>query len=155
MVQKLLVQDTVPPHVKAESLVAGAGITIVYGTGTITISGGGGGGGGYSWANVTAASNPVLLVTGNGYMAAGAGVVNFVLPAAASFGDTYRIAGLGNLWTLAQNAGQSIIFGDETTTPGVFGNLTASKISDCVEIVCVVANVQFEVLSSIGNIFVN
>ncbi|MGD0510934.1 MAG: hypothetical protein ABSA33_03780 [Candidatus Micrarchaeaceae archaeon] len=155
MTQKLLVQDTVAPHVKAETLVAGAGISIVYGSGTITISGGGGGGGGYTWNNVTSASNPVTLLTGNGYVSSGAGVVNFTLPAAAAFGDTYRVVGNGNLWTLAQNAGQSIVYGDEITTAGVGGSLAASKISDCVEIVCTVANNLFEVVSSIGNIFVN
>ena len=155
MVQEVLVRDSVAPHVKADALVAGPGIAITFGVGTITISGGGGGGGGYTWTNVTSLLNPVLLATGTGYVASGAGAVNFTLPAAAAFGDTYRIAGTGNLWTVSQNAGQSIILGDKTTTAGVGGNLTASKISDCVEILCTVANTQFEVISSIGNIFVN
>ena len=155
MSQKLLVQDTVAPHVKAESLVAGAGVTIVYGSGTITISGGGGGGGGYSWSNVTSLANPVLLTTGFGYVASGAGVVNFTLPAAAAFGDTYVIVGNGNLWTLAQNAGQQVVLGDKSTTAGVGGSLAASKISDTLTIVCIVANTTFQVISSIGNIFVN
>src|ERR1700739_3394733 len=60
------------------------------------------------WNVVTSATNPNTLVTGNGYIAKGAGSVHFILPAAAAVGDTYVIAGYGNLWSLAQNAGQSI-----------------------------------------------
>lgn len=155
MVQQLLYQDSTAPHVRVASLVAGAGITITWGVGTITITGGGGSGGGFSWNNVTSLLNPVLLLPGNGFVASGAGVVQFTLPAAAAFGDAYTIVGNGNLWTLSQNAGQSVVLGDKTTTPGVGGNLTASKISDSVTIVCIVANTLFQVTSAIGNIFVN
>ncbi len=153
MVQELLVRDTVAPHVKADALVAGPGIGIVFGPGTITISGGGGGG--FTWNNVTILDNPVLLVPANGYVASGAGVVQFTLPAAAAFGDTYAIIGNGNLWTIAQHAGQQIVLGNQATTAGVFGNITASMISDCLEIVCIVANTKFQIVSSIGNVFLN
>jgi hypothetical protein len=153
VVTKLLVQDTVAPHVKADALVAGAGVTITYGVGTITISGGGGGG--FSWNNVTSILNPVLLIPANGYVASGAGIVQFTLPAAAAFGDTYSIIGNGNLWTVAQNAGQQIVLGNQSTTAGVGGSLAASMISDCIEIVCIVANTKFQIVDSIGNLILN
>ena len=112
---------------------------------------GGGGPGGITWTAVTSASNPVSLVTGNGYIATGAGVVNFVLPATSSVGDYFRIAGVGNLWTLTQNAGQSVKVGFVTSTIGVGGSVTATMSSDCIELLAVVANTQFIELSMQGN----
>lgn len=98
---------------------------------------------GLTWQVVTSADNPVTLTANNGYIAKGAGAVNFVLPAAASIGDTYRIIGYGNLWDIAQNAGQSVTIGFTTTTVGVGGSVTATMISDGLELVCVTANLEF------------
>lgn len=98
---------------------------------------------GLTWNVVTSANNPVTLAANNGYIAKGAGVVNFVLPAAAAVGDTFRIIGYGNLWTIAQNAGQSITIGFLTSTAGVGGSVTATMISDGLELVCVTANLEF------------
>ena len=97
----------------------------------------------FTWNVVTSASNPVTLTAGNGYITKGAGAVNFVLPAAAAIGDTFRIIGYGNLWTIAQNAGQSITIGFSTSTPGVGGSVTASMISDGLELICVTTNLEF------------
>jgi hypothetical protein len=107
-----------------------------------------------TWNIVTSATNPNSLVTSNGYIPKGAGVVVFILPAAAAVGDTFRIAGYGNLWTLTQNAGQLIFMGNQTTTAGVGGSLEATQIKDTAEIVCVTANTEFHILSSMGNITV-
>jgi hypothetical protein len=122
---------------------AGAGNTIV-----ISFTGGGGG---FTWSVVTSASNPVSLVAGNGYIPKGATAVSFVLPAAASVGDTFRIAGYGNLWTLAQNAGQSVIIGSVTSTAGATGSVSATMVSDSLELVCVTANTEFKEVSIQGN----
>lgn len=107
-----------------------------------------------TWNVVTSATNPNSLLAANGYIPKGAGVVVFILPAAAAVGDTFRIAGYGNLWSLTQNAGQSIFMGNQTTTVGVGGSLTATQVKDTAEIVCVTANTEFHVLSSMGNITV-
>lgn len=149
MAQELLIRDTVAPHVQAATLLGSGGISISYGSGSITINGTGGG---FAWNNVTSLDNPVSLVSENGYVASGAGVVNFVLPASAAFGESYNIIGNGNLWTIAQNAGQNIVLGNQQTSAGVFGSLSASMISDCVEIVCIVPNTKFQIDSSIGNL---
>jgi len=121
---------------------SGAGSTI-----TVNVTGTG-----VDWNAVTSATNPNSLVNGNGYIPKGAGVVTFVLPAAAAIGDTFLIAGYGNLWTLTQNAGQSVTLGIQTTTVGVLGSVTASQVRDSIELVCVTANTEFQIINGIGNL---
>ena len=120
--------------------------------GSIGGGGGGGGGGPYVWIVVTSANNNVTLMKDHGYIPKGAGQVVFVLPAAAGVGDMFRIAGYGNLWTLTQNAGQTVTLGVRTTTSGVGGSITATQVRDCLEIVCVTANTEFEILDDVGNL---
>ena len=105
----------------------------------------------FMWSIVTSADNVKTLVKANGYIAKGAGVVQFILPAAAAVGDTFWIKGYGNLWTLAQNAGQSVSLGSLTSTVGVSGSLSATQVKDGIEILCVTANTEFEVIDCIGN----
>lgn len=107
---------------------------------------------GLTWNVVTSANNPVTLVTQNAYIAKGALPVNFVLPAGAAVGDIYRIVGYGNLWTLSQNAGQSITIGFVTSTVGIGGSLQATMISDGIELVCVTTNLEFFEIGIQGNI---
>jgi hypothetical protein len=107
-------------------------------------------GGVVAW-NVVAVSGP--MVANNGYIANGGGLVTLTLPAVVAVGSAFRIcAANANLWSIAQNAGQSIQFDALATTVGVGGSLTATSIGDAIEIVCIVANTTFLVLSSVGNI---
>jgi hypothetical protein len=48
--------------------------------------------------------------------------------------------------TIAQNAGQTIRFGNLITTTGTSGNVTLINIGDGVSIVCNVANNGFQVV---------
>lgn len=132
------------------NVIGGADITTsaVGNTITITFTGGGGG---FTWNVVTSAMNPITMVAGNGYITKGAGVVDFVLPGAAAIGDTFRIIGYGNLWTIAQNAGQSIRLGFVSSTVGVTGSMSASMVTDCIDLVCVTANTEFFIPDSQGN----
>lgn len=106
--------------------------------------------GGLSW---TAVSSPTIMDPNNGYIPSA--TITLTLPALAGIGDEFRVAGNIGLWTIAQNAGQSIQFGNINTTIGVGGSLAATNHGDCVELVCIVANTTFAVISSIGNITVN
>lgn len=106
----------------------------------------------FDWNVVTSATNPNSLVAENGYIAKGAGAVTFLLPATAAIGDTFRIVGYGNLWTLTQNAGQTVFIGMDATTGGVGGSLTATNARDVIELLCVTANTEFEVVNVIGNL---
>lgn len=127
----------------------GAGVTTTLGASNqiiITVASSG-----FTWHVVTSANNPVTLVAENGYITKGAGVVDFVLPAAATVGDTYEIVGYGNLWTIAQNAGQSMRIGSAVTTAGVTGSLSASMVTDCIKMICVTANLEFFIPDCQGN----
>ena len=55
-------------------------------------------------------------------------------------------------WTLAQNALQTIKMGNDDTTVGIGGSLASSGNGDTVHIICSVANTNFVVISSMGNI---
>lgn len=120
---------------------AGNSILITF-TGTAT---------GFVW-NVVTGPGPITLVNQNGYIASGATPIQFVLPASASIGDYYRIAGQGNLWSLGQNAAQTVTIGIKTTTAGITGSIQALTVSDGIEIVCIAANTSFYELSMQGNI---
>ena len=105
----------------------------------------------FTWNTQTTSAT---LVANNGYISTSTGSpVAFTLPATANVGDTFKIAGEGSAgWTLAQNSSQQMFFGTNTTTAGVSGSLTSSEVGDCIEFICVVANVSFLVLSSMGTI---
>jgi len=106
----------------------------------------------FTWNVVTSANNPVTLVPQNGYICKGALPVNFILPAASAIGDGFKIRGYGNLWTVAQNAGQSITIGFRTSTIGVLGSISATMISDGLELLTVTANQEFYETYIQGNI---
>ena len=130
-------------------ILGGAGAT-TSGAGniiTVQISGTG-----FTWNVVTSAMNPVTLVKENGYITKGVATVSFKLPASAAIGDTYRIVGYNALWTVAQNANQTITWGIKTTTMGVGGSLASLFVNDCIEMVCVTANLEWIITDGSGNI---
>lgn len=124
-------------------------VTITAGAGTIDLSVLGGG---LVWSVETGGA--VAGVVNHGYITNLAGGVTVTLPNTAAVGSVIRICGMAGLWVLAQNAGETVYFGSTNTTTGVGGSLTATNAGDCVELVCIVANVDWRVLSSIGNITV-
>lgn len=107
---------------------------------------------GFGWVIVTSADNPVTLAPDTGYITKGAVPVQFILPAVAAVGDHFSIAGNSNLWTIAQNAAQTITLLDSQTTPGVLGSLTATRNRDSIEVVCVTANLDFQIVDCVGNL---
>jgi hypothetical protein len=110
-------------------------------------------GGGSDWIEVTAAS--ATMDSDTGYVTNNAGGVVLTLPAVAAFGSVFRVVGKNaSGWLIAQNAGQTIHFGTSNTTTGVAGSLQSTAQYDCVELVCITANTDFVVRSSIGNITV-
>jgi hypothetical protein len=92
----------------------------------------------------------------HGYIANKAGTLTFTLPVTCAVGKTFRFTGINTAtgWKIAQNNGQTIYFGASATTTGAAGYLQSTAIRDGVEIVCVVADTDFNVVSSIGNITV-
>ena len=105
-----------------------------------------------NWINQT--TTPVNLVADKKYVTNnGATLTTFTLPATSAFGTTIEIAGFSaGGWTLAQNSGQSINFGNAATTTGVGGSLSSSNKNDYIRLLCVTANTTWNVVGSIGNI---
>lgn len=134
----------------AASLTAGSGISITPGTNSITIANTGTD---FDWNDVTGTS--ASMAVDNGYMANNAALVTLTLPTTAAQFTKLKVAGNGaGGWTIAQNAGQSINFSSLTTTVGAGGSLSSINQYDAVEIICVVADTTWNVISSMGNITV-
>ncbi len=96
----------------------------------------------------------VTIEQNGAYISTNTSLVTFKLPTSGiAAGSTFRIAGFGTGgWKLNQNANQSIYFGNQNTTVGDGGYLASTVRTDCVEIVCVVANTTFLVVSPMGNV---
>lgn len=156
------VDSTVPLTFAADSGTATAAANIITFAGgtnvttsatgsTITIDATAGGS--FTWTEVTGTSQ--AMAVNNGYILNNAGLVTATLPSTAAVGDIVRVAGKGaGGWLIAQNSGQTIFFGSSTTSTGVGGSLASTNRRDCIELICVTANNDWDVLSSIGNITV-
>lgn len=97
--------------------------------------------------DITVEPNSLYISTNN------ASRVVFSLPAICNVGDYFRVAGFGaGGWRIQTSAGQFITFGDQQTSVG--GYLESIDDRDCIELVCVVANTEWQELSSQGNITV-
>ena len=109
---------------------------------------------GFTWNVVTSVSpvNPIILVTENGYITKGLALVSFMLPGSAAVGDTYKIIGYNAMWTIGQNANQTITLGIKTTTSGVGGSIASTGVNDTIEMICVTANLEWIITDVTGNI---
>jgi len=106
-------------------------------------------GGGITWSREAGAA--VAAVVDSGYIPTNVGLTTFTLPATAALGTIIEIAGeTAAGWLIAQNAGQSIQFGNLATTVGVGGSLASTNQYDTVKLLCRVANTTFSVLSNVG-----
>lgn len=105
--------------------------------------------GGMFWSREVNAA--VATAQDHGYVNTNVGLTTFTLPAVAALGTIIEILGeSAGLWTIAQNAGQNIQYGNVSTTPGVGGSLSASNRYDTVRIVCRVASTTWAVSSVTG-----
>jgi len=144
---QLIIGSTGVDPVVASITSTDSSITITAGAGTLDLSTN------YSvtWSEQTGAAQ--AMVADNGYILNNAGLVTATLPATAALGTIMRIVGKGaGGWAVAQNAGQTIHFGATDTTPGAGGSLASTNRYDCVSMVCITADTDFVILSSIGNV---
>jgi len=103
----------------------------------------------FQWNRV--AGPAVAMSVDNGYIPTNAAVVTLTLPAAPVVGDIIEICGEGlGGWIIGQNAGQSIQFGNVSTTVGVGGTLQSSNRYDTVRLVCRLDTTTWHVLSNTG-----
>ena len=126
---------------------ADGSITITNGAGTIDLAVVGTG---MPWTEVTGATQ--ALAVDNGYVSNRGAGVTFTLPDTAAFGSTIRIVGKLGAWVLAQNAGETIHFGNQDTTLGIGGSVDGIDDSDCIELLCTTADTDWTIMSAIGNL---
>ena len=108
---------------------------------------------GFTWTVVTLST---ALANGMGFIANNGGGVVFTLPLTAAIGDIFAVNTItSGGFTIVQNAGQKIQYGDVATTVGVTGSLVSDTIGDSLIFVCTATNTNFLVLSSMGNITYN
>jgi len=104
--------------------------------------------------------NPVagttqLMSPNSNYYPQSSSLTTFTLPVAAAAGTTMQIAGGGaGGWIVAQNAGQTINFGNQTTTTGTGGSIASQNRYDGIGVLCLVASTQWVVTSATGNLIV-
>lgn len=134
----------------ASTITAGAGINITNGAGSITITATAAG---VTYEEVTTPSKS--MVTSYMYGANNAAGVEFTLPVTAGVGSIIQVIGIDGIWNILQNAGQSIHFGNQTTTIGVGGSIDSSEIGDCITMVCIVTDTEFRIISAVGNYVIN
>ncbi len=97
----------------------------------------------------------VSAAVNNGYIATGASLQTFTLPATSAVGDTLEFIAFGaGGWRVAQNASQNIRFGSSVTTTGVGGRLDSTAQGDSIRLVCAVANTSWIQSGPVGNITV-
>lgn len=102
------------------------------------------------WNEITAAS--ATMSVNNGYIANRATLVTLTLPATAVQGSMFYISGKGaGLFSIAQNAGQTIHFGTLNSTLGAGGSVSSTAQYDNIALLCITANTDFVVTTSIGN----
>lgn len=119
------------------------------------------GGGVLEWVDANdEAFEPWIVVSANGaltsnfgHFANSASHLTLTLPATCAVGTRFEVAAMGaGGFTIAQNSGQTIRFGEDVTTTGISGLLQSTEQGDVVKLVCSVANQEFMVVSSIGNL---
>lgn len=98
---------------------------------------------------------PQTLVSNQGYICTSSGsfgTLMLLLPPVSSLGDIIEITldGAGG-FTVTQGAGQSIRIGNQITTAGTSGSLMSTQQGDTLRMVCQIANLKWNVLSSMGN----
>jgi hypothetical protein len=111
----------------------GSTITFTAGAGSLNLEVAGGGG--VVWNEITGTSQGMAI--DNGYISNNAALVTLTLPDTAPVGSIIKVTGKGDGgWLIAQNAGETIIISEaSSTTTGVGGSLASSDDYDSVELI--------------------
>lgn len=109
----------------------------------------------FTWTEVTVTS--AAMSSDNGYITNNAGLVTLTLPPTSTQGDRIIVTGRGaGGWRITQNAGQTIYFGNTSTTTGATGYIESDHHRDTITLVCVANNTEWNAYASQGaNLIVN
>lgn len=101
------------------------------------------------WTEIAASQGALV---DEGYYTNGGGQIVLTLPAVSAQFTQISVVGnaLVNSWRIAQNAGQQIFFASASTTVGVGGYIESSTARNTITLICIVANLSWEVRSSTG-----
>lgn len=90
---------------------------------------------------------------GHGYFCNKAGLLSLALPATSAVGDVIEVANINTALgvTITQAANQQIFFGSGNSTLGAAGSYSSSAVGDTLKLVCRTANLEWQVVSSVGN----
>lgn len=149
----LITDDSVvvPPNPSTGDITirGGTNVTTSGNAGTYTVTINAAGEGSFIW--VLADTTPITMTPETGYSVQCASEVVFSLPATCEFGQTMRVCGFSaSGWTINIGSGQSVNYGSLTALT----SLTFTQESDCVELLCIIQDTVYEIVSSIGNITV-
>ena len=105
-----------------------------------------------NWTTITSSQN---IQVSYGYFCNGIAQLSMALPSTSDVGDIFRITSITSFgWVITQAPGQQIQVRNTTTTLGVGGTLASSTIGDAAELVCVVPNLKWMLLSHEGTLAV-
>ena len=103
-----------------------------------------------TWTTIT---SDTIATVRYGYHVNSASLVTLTLPLTADEGESIEVVATGaGGWKIAQNTGQSIVFGDQTTTTGTGGYLQSTSVGDAITLRRGPTSLGWEITSSIGNI---
>jgi len=96
----------------------------------------------FPFTEVTSATQ--MMAVNNGYITNNPGLLTATLPSTSNVGDLIWIIGKGvGGWRIAQNAGQTIYFGNQSTSTGVGGHLDSASQYDAIQLLCITANADW------------
>lgn len=103
----------------------------------------------FNWSTIAGTAQAAEV--NNGYVVGDAAQTTITLPLVAAVGNTVLVRGYGTAgWIMSANTGQTIIFGNQTTTTA--GSLTSTNQYDSVNVTCIVANLVWMADSVIGSL---
>lgn len=146
-------EDSLDPDIPIEfvtnsgTATASLNIIEILGAGGVTTSGSGNVitinvvAGAFTWNSVTSLSptNPIQIVSQNGYVCNGISQVTLLLPLAPNFGDEFIVISNTSTFKITQNGAQVMRIGAHITTGGS-GTVTSNTVGDFVQFVYVGAN---------------
>lgn len=131
----------------AASIEAGTGITVTNTSGAITIAATGGG---LTWSTITAGT--LAAAINNAYVLNHASTACVVtLPATAALGSKIILRGLAGSggWTATANTGQTIQFGNQSSSSA--GSWSSTDPGDSCDLECIVANTTWALSNAVSS----